>query len=148
MGALDRAVRVGKALYVGVSSCSAEKTKEAYAILRDFGTPLLTHQPSYSMLNRWIEDGLLELLGELGVGCTVFSPLAQGCSRTSTCRGSPPTRVLRRTLPVPESPQRRGARSHPRPERDRGTARAVARAAGARVDASRPARHLGADWSE
>jgi L-glyceraldehyde 3-phosphate reductase len=78
MGALDTAVRLGKALYVGVSSYSAEKTKEAYAILRDLGTPLLIHQPSYSMLNRWIEDGLLELLGELGVGCIVFSPLAQG----------------------------------------------------------------------
>ena len=78
MGALDTAVRQGKALYVGISSYSAEKTKEAYEILRDLGTPLLIHQPSYSMLNRWIEDDLLDTLGKLGVGCIVFSPLAQG----------------------------------------------------------------------
>jgi L-glyceraldehyde 3-phosphate reductase len=78
MGALDTAVRQGKALYVGISSYSAEKTAEATAILRDLGTPLLIHQPSYSMLNRWIEDGLLDTLGELDVGCITFSPLAQG----------------------------------------------------------------------
>jgi L-glyceraldehyde 3-phosphate reductase len=78
MGALDAAVRQGKALYVGISSYSAEKTREAAAILNELGTPLLIHQPSYSMLNRWIEDGLLDVLGELGVGCIVFSPLAQG----------------------------------------------------------------------
>jgi L-glyceraldehyde 3-phosphate reductase len=78
MGALDTAVRQGKALYVGISSYSAQKTKEAYDILRDLGTPLLIHQPSYSMLNRWIEADLLATLGELGVGCIVFSPLAQG----------------------------------------------------------------------
>ena len=78
MGALDTAVRQGKALYVGISSYSAEKTREAASILRDLGTPLLIHQPSYSMLNRWIEDGLLDTLGELGVGCIGFSPLAQG----------------------------------------------------------------------
>jgi L-glyceraldehyde 3-phosphate reductase len=78
MGALDTAVRQGKALYAGISSYSAEKTKAAHEILRDLGTPLLIHQPSYSMLNRWIEDGLLDTLGKLGVGCIVFSPLAQG----------------------------------------------------------------------
>jgi L-glyceraldehyde 3-phosphate reductase len=78
LGALDAAVRQGKALYVGVSSYSAERTREAVAILRDLGTPLLIHQPSYSMLNRWIEGGLLDVLGEEGVGCIVFSPLAQG----------------------------------------------------------------------
>jgi L-glyceraldehyde 3-phosphate reductase len=78
MGALDTAVRQGKALYVGISSYSSAKTAEAAAILRDLGTPLLIHQPSYSMLNRWIEDALLETLGELGVGCIAFSPLAQG----------------------------------------------------------------------
>jgi L-glyceraldehyde 3-phosphate reductase len=78
MGALDTAVRQGKALYVGISSYSAEKTREAAAILRELGTPLLIHQPSYSMLNRWIEPELLDALGELGVGCIVFSPLAQG----------------------------------------------------------------------
>jgi L-glyceraldehyde 3-phosphate reductase len=78
MGALDSAVRQGKALYVGISSYSAEKTREAAAILRGLGTPLLIHQPSYSMLNRWIEPDLLDALGELGVGCIGFSPLAQG----------------------------------------------------------------------
>jgi L-glyceraldehyde 3-phosphate reductase len=78
MGALDAAVRAGKALYVGISSYSPEKTEQAAAILRELGTPLLIHQPSYSMLNRWIEDGLLDTLGSLGVGCITFSPLAQG----------------------------------------------------------------------
>ncbi len=78
MGALDTAVRQGKALYAGISSYSAEKTREAAAILDELGTPLLIHQPSYSMLNRWIEPDLLDALGELGVGCIAFSPLAQG----------------------------------------------------------------------
>jgi len=78
MGALDTAVRQGKALYVGISSYSAAKTYEAARILGELGTPLLIHQPSYSLLNRWIEDGLLDALGELGVGCITFSPLAQG----------------------------------------------------------------------
>ena len=78
MGALDAAVRQGKALYVGISSYSGERTVEAARILRDLGTPLLIHQPSYSMLNRWIEDDLLDVLEEEGVGCIVFSPLAQG----------------------------------------------------------------------
>jgi L-glyceraldehyde 3-phosphate reductase len=78
MGALDSAVRAGKALYAGISSYSAEQTREAAAILRDLGTPLLIHQPSYSMLNRWIEPELLDAVGELGIGCIAFSPLAQG----------------------------------------------------------------------
>ena len=78
MGALDSAVRHVKALYVGISSYSAAKTREAHAILHELGTPLVIHQPSYSMLNRWIEPELLDVLGELGAGCIVFSPLAQG----------------------------------------------------------------------
>ena len=79
IGALDAAVRQGKALYAGISSYSPERTRQAAEILRGLGTPLLIHQPSYSMLNRWIEeDGLLEVLEEEGVGCIVFSPLAQG----------------------------------------------------------------------
>jgi len=78
MGALDTAVRQGKALYVGISSYSASKTREAAAILRSLGTRLLIHQPSYSLLNRWIEPDLLDTLGEEGIGCIVFSPLAQG----------------------------------------------------------------------
>ena len=78
MGALDAAVRQGKALYVGISSFSAEKTREAAEILRELGTPCVIHQPSYSMLNRWIEPELLDTVGDLGIGCIVFSPLAQG----------------------------------------------------------------------
>jgi L-glyceraldehyde 3-phosphate reductase len=78
MGALDAAVRQGKALYVGISSYGPRTTAEAARILRELGTPLLIHQPSYSMLNRWVEDGLLDVLEKLGVGCIGFSPLAQG----------------------------------------------------------------------
>ena len=78
LGALDTAVRQGKALYAGISSYSGERTREAVRILRDLGTPLLIHQPSYSLMNRWIEEDLLDVLGEEGVGCIAFSPLAQG----------------------------------------------------------------------
>ena len=78
LGALDTAVRQGKALYVGVSSYSADRTAEAARILRALGTPLLIHQPSYSLLNRWIEDELLDVVAREGIGCIVFSPLAQG----------------------------------------------------------------------
>jgi L-glyceraldehyde 3-phosphate reductase len=78
MGALDTAVRSGRALYAGISSYSPERTAQAARILADLGTPLLIHQPSYSMLNRWIEEALLDTLGEIGVGCIAFSPLAQG----------------------------------------------------------------------
>jgi L-glyceraldehyde 3-phosphate reductase len=79
MGALDFAVRAGKARYVGISSYNSERTRAAAAILRELGTPLLIHQPSYSMLNRWIEDDhLLDTLAEVGAGCIAFSPLAQG----------------------------------------------------------------------
>jgi len=89
MGALDSAVRQGKALYVGISSYSAEKTREAAAILGDLGTPLLIQQPSYSMLNRWIEHGLLDAVGDLGVGCIAFSPLAQGILTDKYLHGIP-----------------------------------------------------------
>ena len=89
LGALDSAVRAGKALYAGISSYSAEKTREAAAILGDLGTPLLIHQPSYSMLNRWIEPDLLDALGELGVGCIAFSPLAQGMLTSKYLDGIP-----------------------------------------------------------
>ncbi len=78
MGALDTAVRSGRATYAGISSYSPERTREAATVLRSLGTPLLIHQPSYSMLNRWIEEGLLDVLGEEGIGCIAFSPLAQG----------------------------------------------------------------------
>ncbi len=78
MGALDYAVRSGRARYVGISSYSPQRTRRAVEILAALGTPLLIHQPSYSMLNRWVEEGLLDVLDETGVGCIAFSPLAQG----------------------------------------------------------------------
>ncbi|HET9079934.1 MAG TPA: L-glyceraldehyde 3-phosphate reductase [Trebonia sp.] len=89
MGALDTAVRSGKALYAGISSYSPERTREACAILESLGTPLLIHQPSYSMINRWIEGGLLDALEELGVGCIAFSPLAQGVLTSKYLNGIP-----------------------------------------------------------
>jgi L-glyceraldehyde 3-phosphate reductase len=89
MGALDTAVRQGKALYAGISSYSAGRTKEAAAILHRLGTPLLIHQPSYSMVNRWIEPDLLNVLGDEGIGCIVFSPLAQGLLTDRYLNGVP-----------------------------------------------------------
>ena len=89
MGALDTAVRSGRALYAGISSYSADRTREAAQILKSLGTPLLIHQPSYSMINRWIEGGLLDALDELGVGCIAFSPLAQGVLTTRYLNGVP-----------------------------------------------------------
>src|SRR5215475_9000735 len=89
MGALAQIVRQGKALYVGISSYGPERTRHAYEILRSEGVPLLIHQPSYSMLNRWIEDGLLDTLDELGVGCIAFSPLAQGLLTNKYLNGVP-----------------------------------------------------------
>ncbi|GAA3636019.1 L-glyceraldehyde 3-phosphate reductase [Microlunatus ginsengisoli] len=89
MSALDAAVRAGKALYVGVSSYSPEATAQAAAILRDLGTPLLIHQPSYSMFNRWIEGGLLDVLGDEGVGCIAFTALAQGLLTNRYLNGIP-----------------------------------------------------------
>ena len=89
MGALDTAVRSGKALYAGISSYSAEKTRDAARILSDLGTPLLIHQPSYSMLNRWIEEDLLDAVGDLGVGVIAFSPLAQGLLTDRYLNGVP-----------------------------------------------------------
>jgi L-glyceraldehyde 3-phosphate reductase len=89
MGALDAAVRAGKALYVGVSSYSPEHTAQAAAILRDLGTPLVIHQPSYSMFNRWIEDGLLPVLEQEGIGCIAFTALAQGLLTNRYLTGVP-----------------------------------------------------------
>src|SRR5437762_8568771 len=89
MGALDTAVRHGKALYAGISSYDASQTAESARILRDLGTPLLIHQPSYSMLNRWIEPQLLDTLEDEGVGCIVFSPLAQGMLSDKYLEGIP-----------------------------------------------------------
>jgi L-glyceraldehyde 3-phosphate reductase len=91
LGALDTAVRSGRALYAGISSYSSAKTAEAAAILRELGTPLLIHQPSYSMLNRWIEQqNLLDTLETVGAGCIAFSPLAQGLLTDRYLNGVPP----------------------------------------------------------
>src|SRR4051812_21700202 len=89
MGALDTAVRQGKALYAGISQYRPDDTRKAAAVLKSLGTPLLIHQPVYSMLNRWIEDGLVDALGELGVGCIPFSPLAQGLLTDKYLKGIP-----------------------------------------------------------
>jgi len=89
MGALAHLVRQGKALYVGISSYGPERTREAARILAAEGAPLLIHQPSYSMLNRWVEDGLLDALADLGVGCIAFSPLAQGLLTNKYLNGVP-----------------------------------------------------------
>ena len=90
MMALDRIVRSGKALYAGISSYNAQRTREAAAILKELGTPCLIHQPSYSMLNRWVEDdGLLDTLNDLGIGSIVFSPLAQGMLTSKYLQGVP-----------------------------------------------------------
>jgi L-glyceraldehyde 3-phosphate reductase len=89
MSALDTAVRQGKARYIGISSYSPQRTEQAIAILRDLGTPLLIHQPSYSMLNRWVEEGLLDVLGAQGIGCIAFSPLAQGMLTDRYLNGIP-----------------------------------------------------------
>ena len=89
MGALHTAVQSGRALYAGISSYSAERTAQAAAIMRELGTPLLIHQPSYSMLNRWIEQGLLDVLAREGIGCIAFSPLAQGLLTGKYLNGVP-----------------------------------------------------------
>src|SRR5919205_4274787 len=90
MMALDSAVRQGKALYVGLSSYNSQRTREAHAILRELKTPCIIHQPSYSMINRWVEeDGLLDTLEGLGVGSIVFSPLAQGMLTSKYLGGIP-----------------------------------------------------------
>ena len=145
MGALDTAVRQGKALYVGISSYSPRRTEEAIEILRHLGTPLLIHQPSYSMFNRWIEAELLGVLEREGVGCIAFSPLAQGLLTDKYLDGMPEDSRVRRGLHfaeeliTPENVARvRGA------QRDRPAARPEPGPDGHRLGAARPARDLGA----
>jgi L-glyceraldehyde 3-phosphate reductase len=103
MGALDTAVRQGKALYAGISQYQPDGTREAAAILKSLGTPLLIHQPVYSILNRWIEDGLTDALGELGVGCIAFSPLAQGMLSDKYLKGIPAGSRASKNRTLPES---------------------------------------------
>ncbi len=146
MGALDTAVRQGKALYAGISSYSPERTREAAALLAELGTPLLIHQPSYSLLNRWIEDGLLDTLGELGVGCIGFSPLAQGVLTDKYLDGIPEgSRASRDTSLSPSMlTEQTLAKVRALNELAAGQ-RAVARATRTGVDATRCADDVDAD---
>ena len=144
MGALDAAVRQGKARYVGISSYGPRRTEEAAQILRELGTPLLIHQPSYSMLNRWIEEELLDVLDREGVGAIVFSPLAQGLLTDRYLDGVPEDSRVRRGNYFSEE----SMLSDENLERVRAlneiarAARAVAGPDGDRLGAARPARHL------
>ncbi len=150
MGALDHAVRQGKALYVGISSYNSRRTKEAVAILKRLGTPCLIHQPSYSMINRWIEDDrLLDTLEAEGVGAIVFSPLAQGLLTDKYLAGVPAgsraaeNRFLKKAMLVAREP-----RAHPSARRHRQAARPDAGADGAGLGAERQARDVGPDRRE
>ena len=133
MGALDTAVRQGKALYVGISSYSPEYTRDAARILRELGTPCIIHQPSYNMFDRWVEDGLLDVLSEEGIGCIVFSPLAQGLLTDRYLDGIPAgarATKTERVLAHPRGCQRQPGEG-PQTERDCHAARAKAFANGA-----------------
>ncbi len=141
MMALDTAVRSGRALYAGISSYSADKTREAAMIAAELGTPLLIHQPSYSMLNRWIESDLLDELEVHGMGCIVFTALAQGLLTDRYLDGVPEdSRAARDGLDGGGSRRRRAAPGA-RAQRDRTAARPEARPAGAAVGAARRPRH-------
>ena len=149
IGALDTAVRQGKALYVGISSYSPRRTEEAIEILTELGTPLLIHQPSYSLLNRWIEDGLLDVLAHEGVGAIVFSPLAQGLLTDRYLAGIPEDSRVRRGEAFDERLLSEQALARVRALNEiAAAARAVAGADGDRVGAARPARELGTDRRE
>ena len=147
MGALDAAVRQGKALYAGISSYNSQRTAEAAEILRELGTPCLIHQPSYSMLNRWIEgDRLLDTLEEEGIGCIVFSPLAQGMLTSKYLKGVPGGEPRQGRQELQDGVFERGDGSAcERAQRHRQGARPVARANGDRLGAPRPAHDLRAD---
>ena len=149
MGALATAVQSGQALYAGISSYSAERTVEAADLLRRMGTPLLIHQPSYSMLNRWIEGGLLDVLGREGVGCIAFSPLAQGVLTGKYSSGVPSGSRASLNGSLSLGPDR-AADAGPRPgaERDRRRPRPEPGPAGPVLGAARPPGDVGADRRE
>jgi L-glyceraldehyde 3-phosphate reductase len=138
MGVLDTAVRAGKALYVGISSYSPQDTAKAAAILADLGTPMLIHQPSYSMLNRWIEtEGLLDTLEQVGAGCIAFSPAGPGDAHDQVPeRDSRGLTGQPGLVAVHRSAVRGGPRSRPRPQRHREAARADPGADGTRLGAA------------
>ena len=144
MGALATAVQQGKALYAGISSYSAAKTTEAAAILRDLGVKLLIHQPSYSMLNRWIEPELLDVLADEGVGCIAFSPLAQGMLTDKYLDGIPEGSRAARGYALSEDLLSAEALDKIRALNEIAQRRGQTLAQiGARVDAPRPAGHVG-----
>ena len=147
MGALDHIVRSGRALYVGISSYKSEQTREAVAILKDLGTPCLIHQPSYSMINRWVErDGLKDTLAELGVGSIAFSPLAQGMLTGKYLNGIPDGSPRDPGQePEPRPGERSGGEKCKRTQQDRQSAWADAGADGAGLGAARRRHHHGAD---
>ncbi len=147
MGALDQIVRSGRALYVGISSYNAERTREAAAILKDLGTPCLIHQPSYNMLNRWIErDGLKDTLAELGIGSIAFTPLAQGMLTGKYLNGIPEgSRATQGKSLQPRVPEPARDREPEGAERGRREARPDAGADGARLGAARRRHHHRAD---
>ena len=147
MQALDTAVRSGRALYAGISSYSPAKTREAATIARELGTPLLIHQPSYSMLNRWIEKGLLDELEEQGMGCIVFTALAQGLLTDRYLDGVPEDSRAARSGSTHREDHLDEATLHARPraQRDRRGAWPEAGPAGAAVGAARRPGHLGGD---
>ena len=150
MGALDHAVRQGKALYVGISSYNSRRTKEAAAILKRLGTPCLIHQPSYSMINRWIEDDhLLDTLEAEGVGAIVFSPLAQGLLTDKYLAGVPAgSRADGQPFLQSGDAHAGEPRARASARRHRQAARPDARADGAGLDAEGQARDVGADRRE
>ena len=149
MGALHTAVQSGRALYAGISSYSAERTAQAAAIMRELGTPLLIHQPSYSMLNRWIEQGLLDVLAREGIGCIAFSPLAQGLLTGKYLNGMPEgSRATQNGSLSSDSADRADPGPHPGPVAGGGAARAEPGPAGPVLGAAGPADHLGADRGE
>jgi len=149
MSALDSAVRAGKARYVGISSYGPKRTEEAARILRELGTPLLIHQPSYSLLNRWIEQELLDVLEREGVGAIVFSPLAQGLLTDKYLHGvQEDSRVRRGKLLLRRYGQRGEPQARARAQRDRRRTRTDARSAGDLLGTARPARQLGVAWRQ
>ena len=150
IGALDTAVRQGKALYVGISSYSAAKTREAAAIARDLGTPIVIHQPSYSMLNRWIEPELLDALEAEGIGCIAFSPLAQGMLTDRYLDGIPPdSRAGREGTALDAERLNEETLAKVRALNEiAAEPRSVTRADGDRLDPPTPARDIGPDRRE
>ncbi len=150
-GALASAVQQGKALYIGISSYSAGKTREMAKLLREYKVPLLIHQPAYNMLNRWIEHDLLDALEDVGAGAIAFTPLAQGVLTGKYLNGVPADARINKAGGDSLKGEHLSAQKHracAQAERDRAASRPEPRADGACMGAARSARHVGADWCE